>query len=46
MYIPIKPLLALVIGILVLVLPRNAKIYAVAVYLIVLGVMGILKINV
>lgn len=41
MNIPIEPLLALVVGILILLVPRFLN-YFVAVYLIVLGVVGIL----
>lgn len=40
MNIPIEPLLSLVIGILILIVPRFLN-YFVAVYLIVLGVLGL-----
>lgn len=40
MNIPMQPLLALIIGILILIVPRFLN-YFVAVYLIVLGVLGL-----
>lgn len=40
MNIPIEPLLSLVVGILILIVPRFLN-YFVAVYLIVLGVLGL-----
>ena len=40
MYIPIQPLAALVAGILILLVPRLLN-YIVAVYLIVIGVLGL-----
>lgn len=40
MNLPIEPLLSLVIGILILIVPRFLN-YFVAVYLIVLGVLGL-----
>jgi hypothetical protein len=42
MNVPIEPLLSLVIGILILIVPRFLN-YFVAVYLIVLGVMGLMR---
>lgn len=44
MTIAIEPLLALVIGILILVVPRFLN-YFVAVYLIILGVLGLMQHN-
>ena len=41
MNLPIEPLLALVIGILILLIPRFLN-YFVAVYLIVVGIVGLL----
>ena len=40
MYIPIQPLVALVAGILILLVPRLLN-YIVAVYLIVIGILGL-----
>jgi hypothetical protein len=40
MNIPMEPLLALIIGILILIVPRFLN-YFVAVYLIVLGILGL-----
>lgn len=40
MYIPIQPLAALVAGILILIMPRLLN-YIVAVYLIVIGILGL-----
>ena len=40
MYIPIQPLAALVAGILILLVPRLLN-YIVAVYLIVIGILGL-----
>ena len=40
MNVPIEPLLSLVIGILILIVPRFLN-YFVAVYLIVLGILGL-----
>ncbi len=40
MNVPVEPLLSLVIGILILIVPRFLN-YFVAVYLIVLGVLGL-----
>jgi hypothetical protein len=40
MYIPIQPLAALVAGILILLVPRLLQ-YIVAVYLIVIGILGL-----
>ncbi|TVM20049.1 DUF3096 domain-containing protein [Oceanidesulfovibrio indonesiensis] len=42
MNIALQPLLALIAGILILIMPRLLN-YVVAIYLIVVGVMGLLK---
>jgi len=42
MYLPIKPLIALVAGILILVRPALLK-YIVAIYLIAIGVLGLVR---
>jgi hypothetical protein len=42
MNIPIEPLLSLVIGILILIVPRFLN-YFVAVYLIILGILGLMR---
>lgn len=41
MYVPLQPLASLVAGILILVIPRLLN-YIVAVYLIVIGIIGLL----
>jgi hypothetical protein len=40
--VPVQPLIALVAGILILIMPRLLN-YVVAVYLIVIGLMGLLQ---
>lgn len=42
MYLPLKPLIALVAGILILVRPALLK-YIVAIYLIAIGVLGLVR---
>jgi Protein of unknown function (DUF3096) len=42
MYIPIQPLVALIAGILILIIPRLLN-YIVAIYLIVVGILGLAK---
>jgi hypothetical protein len=41
MYVPLQPVLALVIGILILLVPRLLN-YLVAIYLIVIGILGLM----
>ncbi|BBA32685.1 uncharacterized protein sS8_0720 [Methylocaldum marinum] len=41
MYVPLQPVLALVTGILILLVPRLLN-YLVAIYLIVIGVLGLM----
>ncbi|WP_084162371.1 DUF3096 domain-containing protein [Methylocaldum szegediense] len=41
MYVPFQPVLALVIGILILLMPRLLN-YLVAIYLIVIGILGLM----
>lgn len=41
MYVPVQPLVALLAGILILLIPRLLN-YVVAVYLILIGVLGLL----
>jgi hypothetical protein len=41
MYVPLQPVLALVIGILILLVPRLLN-YLVAIYLIVIGLLGLM----
>jgi hypothetical protein len=42
MYIAIQPLVALIAGILILMIPRLLN-YIVAIYLIVIGILGLMK---
>jgi hypothetical protein len=42
MYVPIQPLVSLIAGILILMIPRLLN-YIVAIYLIVIGILGLAK---
>jgi Protein of unknown function (DUF3096) len=42
MYIALQPLAALIAGILILIMPRLLN-YVIAIYLIVIGILGLLK---